>query len=142
MTEVSASVFVWMNSQDVRSYDGWSSRQEAEAATSFNSYSGRWTRQYIPGDSKWIDAGKLAAAYGKNYDKLSASQVEVGDSLSVILDSRGVKTANGARVGFGPDAGSGVQQVRLEPSNDGGIVLDGVTFALAPIYVDEPYRYD
>lgn len=49
---------------------------------------------------------------------------------------------NNARIGFGPAADNGAQQVRLEPSNDGGVVLDGVTFAQAPIYIDEPYKYD
>ena len=46
------------------------------------------------------------------------------------------------RIGFGPVSDSGVQAVVLRPSNDGGIILDGVAFAQNPIYIDEPYKYD
>lgn len=53
-----------------------------------------------------------------------------------------MKTWTTARIGFGQAYDSGKQQVVLSPSNDGGVVLDGVTFALAPIYIGSPYVYD
>ena len=46
------------------------------------------------------------------------------------------------RIGFGPASDSGVQAVVLSPSNDGGIILDGVAFAQNPIYFGKPYEYD
>lgn len=46
------------------------------------------------------------------------------------------------RIGFGPAASSGAQAVVLSPSNDGGIILNGVTFAQNPIYIGKPYSYD
>ena len=49
---------------------------------------------------------------------------------------------NNCRIGFGPVSDSKAQAVVLSPSNDGGIILDGVAFAQNPIYFGKPYEYD
>lgn len=53
-----------------------------------------------------------------------------------------MRTAKGARIGFGNYSESGgAPAVVLEGSSSAGILLSGTTFADA-IYIDEPYKYD
>ena len=144
VTEISAGVFCYIHGDDAsqRSVETWASREEAENAKTFRTnYGNVWTKPYIPGPENWVKEGELAVKYGKDFNKLSAQQLEIGDAQQVIIDKDGMRTVHGARVNFGPNPEGGKQAVVLEGSNDGGILLSGVTFAQA-IYIDEPYRYD
>lgn len=133
----------WKSDEAGESQQGWDSYQAASEATFLYDVNVRpWTRTYTPGAHGWKKEGEVAVMYGRDFGTLSASRIEAGEGLSVFVDKDGMKTAKGARVGFGQASDSGTQQVVLNPSNDGGIILDGVTFAQAPIYVDSPYVYD
>lgn len=136
--------YVWADRGFQFVSEGFHSLEAAETALTITQQVANvdWTRTYAPGQESWKKEGEVAVRYGRDFGTLSASRLEVGEGLSVIIDKNGMKTATAARIGFGQASDSGVQQVVLSPSNDGGIVLDGVAFALAPIYVDEPYKYD
>lgn len=61
----------------------------------------------------------------------------------MIVDKDGMHTAGkNCRIGFGQADESGAQAVVLSPSNDGGIILNGVAFAQNPIYFGKPHSYD
>lgn len=141
--EISAGVFGWTNDSYDNSIEVWSSEEEALKAVKFTAYGGIvWTRSFVPGPSGWKKDGEVAVRYGRDFGTLSASRIEAGAGLSVQIDENGMKTAKNARIGFGQASDSGVQPVTLSPGDGGGIILDGVTFAQAPIYVDRPYVYD
>lgn len=76
VTEISAGVFCYVHDYDssYRSIDTWSSREEAEKATTFiTTYDGKvWTKPYIPGAESWVKEGELALKYGKDFNTLSA----------------------------------------------------------------------
>lgn len=145
VVEISAGVFCYVHGDDTsyRSIDAWTSREEAENAKTFTTnYGNVWTRTYTPGPESLVKEGELAVKYGKDFNTLSAQQLQIGDAQQVTIDKDGMRTVHGARVSFGPNPdSSGVQAVVLEGSNDGGILLSGSTFAEA-IYIDEPYKYD
>lgn len=134
--------YIWTDNQG--ELGGFStSREECESMTSFESLTtGKtWTRTYTPGQQSLTKEGELAVKYGKDFNTLSAQQLQIGDAQQVTIDKDGMRTVHGARVSFGPNSEGGVQAVVLEGSNDGGILLSGSTFAEA-IYIDEPYKYD
>ena len=63
MTEVSASVFAWTSDAgNGISSDRYSSREEAEKATTFKTAGDEkvWTRSYTPGAETWTKNGELA----------------------------------------------------------------------------------
>ena len=144
VVEISAGVFCYIHGDDAsyRSNDTWSPREEAENAKTFETnYGNVWTRTYTPGPESLVKEGELAVKYGKDFNTLSAQQLEIGDAQQVTIDKDGMRTVHGARVSFSPHPEGGKQAVVLEGSNDGGILLSGSTFAEA-IYIDEPYKYD
>ena len=57
-----------------RSIDTWTSREEAEKATKFETtvYFVTWTRTYTPGPESLTKVGELAVKYGKDFNTLSA----------------------------------------------------------------------
>ena len=76
VVEISAGAFCYIHGDDAsyRSNDTWSSREEAEKATTFRTqgYDKVWTRTYTPGPESLIKEGELAVKYGKDFNTLSA----------------------------------------------------------------------
>ena len=64
VTEISAGVFCYIHGDDTsqRSVETWTSREEAEKATTFRTqgYEKVWTRTYTPGVDNWLKADELA----------------------------------------------------------------------------------
>ena len=64
VTEISVGVFCYVHGDDYsqRSLDTWTSREEAEKATTFRTqgYEKVWTRTYTPGVDNWIKEDELA----------------------------------------------------------------------------------
>lgn len=76
VTEISVGVFCYVHGDDYsqRSIDTWTSREEAEKATTFitQGYGNVWTRSYTPGPESLTKEGELAVKYGKDFNTLSA----------------------------------------------------------------------